>query len=125
MTYGPSRLVTDLHELGYVAEAVQAPDGTAFVVIPTFEVPCGRFVGRVIDLGLQATADFPLSVASAIHVRANPQLFEYGDTVPNVRNITASALGADWRYWSHNFGWQGEKSARRLMSQINRIFENA
>jgi len=125
MMYGPPRLITDLRDLGYAADALQAPDGTAFVLISAFDVPCGRFVGRVIDLGLQATADFPRTVASAIHVRASPQLFEYSDTLPNVRNITASALGPGWRYWSHNFGWQGEKTARRLMSQINRIFENA
>jgi len=123
--YGPARLVDDLRALGYAAEEVQAADGTRFAVIRGFVVPCGRFVERAIDLGVQATADFPRSVASAIHVLANPQLFDCGDTVPNVRNITASALGAEWRYWSHNFGWQGEKSARRLMSQINRIFANA
>lgn len=123
--YGPPRLVADLLALGYPAEEVQAPDGTRFAVIREFVVPCGRFAGRVIDISLQATADFPRSVASAIHVRANPQLFEHTDTVPNVRNITTSALGAEWRYWSHNFGWQGEKSARRLMSQVNGIFANA
>lgn len=123
--YGPPRLVADLFALGNLAEEVQAPDGTRFAVIREFVVPYGRFEGRVIGLGLQATADFPRSVASAIHVRANPQLFEHADTVPNVRNITASALGAEWRYWSHNFGWQGEKSARRLMSQVNGILANA
>jgi E2/UBC family protein E len=123
--YGPARLVIDLQELGYPAEETQVPDGTRFVIIHRYEVPCGRFTGRVIDLGILATADFPRSVASAIHVRANPQLFDYGDTQPNVRNITGSVLGAEWRYWSHNFGWQGEKSARRLMSQVNGIFANA
>lgn len=123
--YGPARLVEDLNALGYSAIEMQAADGTRFAVIPGFVVPCGRFVGRTIDLGLQATADFPRSVASAVHVKAQPQLFDNGDTVPNVRNITASALGVEWRYWSHNFGWQGEKSARRLMSQVNGIFANA
>ena len=123
--YGPGRLVEDLRTLGYDAQELRAQDGTPFAVIPAFAVPCGRFLGRVIDLGIQATPDFPRSVAAAIHVRANPQLFDYNDTQPNVRNITASALGPEWRYWSHNFGWQGEKSARRLMSQINGILANA
>lgn len=123
--YGPERLIADLRALGYEVEPVTAPDGTPFAMIPGFTVPCGRFVGRTIDLALQATPDFPRSVASAIHVRAEPQLFDYGDTQPGVRNITKSALGPEWRYWSHNFGWQGEKSARRLMSQINTVFANA
>jgi len=123
--YGPERLVEDLQGLGYAAVQVIANDGTSFAVIPGFVVPCGKFVGRSIDLGLQAPADFPRSVASAIHVRSQPHLFDHGDSVPNVRNITGSALGGEWRYWSHNFGWQGEKSARRLMSQVNGIFANA
>jgi len=123
--YGPPRLIAELQALGHPAEEHLAQDGSRFALIPGFVVSCGRFTGRQIDLALQATADFPRTVASAIHVRANPQLFDYQDTQPNVRNITQSILGPDWRYWSHNFGWQGEKSARRLMSQINGIFVNA
>lgn len=123
--YGPTRLLRDLEALGYGVREVRAPDGTSFVVISPFVVPCGRFLDREIDLGLQATADFPRTVASAIHIRANPQLFEHTDTIPNVRNITSSVLGAEWRYWSHNFGWTDERGARRLMSQVNRIFANA
>jgi hypothetical protein len=123
--YGPDRLLEDLRTLGYPAEEALAQDGTRFAIICGFVVPCGRFADRIIDLGTQPTADFPRSVSAAIHVRAAPQLFECADSVPNVRNITASTLGAEWRYWSHNFGWQDEKSARRLMSQINGIFANA
>jgi hypothetical protein len=123
--YGTARLLADLEALGYEPEELKAPDGTPFVVMRKFVVPCGRFVDRRIELGIQPTPDFPRTVASAIHVRANPQLFEYSDSQPNVRNIAASALGPEWRYWSHNFGWQEERSARRLMSQVNRIFANA
>jgi hypothetical protein len=54
-----------------------------------------------------------------------PQLFDTTDTLPDVRNITTSALGSEWRYWSHNFGWSQERSARRLMSQVNRVLANA
>jgi hypothetical protein len=123
--YGPARLLADLRDLGHEAQDIAAPNGEKFVVISPFTVPGGRFDGRVIDLGIQATADFPRTVAAAIHVRANPQLYLLGDSVPNVRNVTNSILGPDWCYWSHNFGWQSERSARRLMSQINRIFLHA
>lgn len=125
MSYGPDRFIADLESLGYAAEKLVLTDGTVFAVVPGYEIQAGKFVGRIIGLGLQATADFPRSVHSAIHVRAEPQLYETTDTVPNVRNVTASALGTEWRYWSKNFGWNGEKSARRLMSQVNSIFENA
>ena len=123
--YGAGRLLADLIALGYQPEQARLPDGSQFVIMKGFVIPCGRFADRVIDLAIQATPDFPRTVASAIHVRANPHLFECSDSLANVRNIVASALGSDWRYWSHNFGWQEERSARRLMSQVNRIFANA
>lgn len=122
--YGPSRLFAELRALGLDVAELKAPDGTVFASMIGFTVPGGRFCGRVIDLAVQATADFPITTASAIHVRANPQLYETG-TVPNVRNIQASVLGPDWRYWSHNFQWTTEKSARRLLSQVNGIFLHA
>jgi hypothetical protein len=123
--FGLARLCGDLRTLGFDVAEATAADGSQFAVVPGYEVGCGRFVGRVIELGLQATPDFPRTVASAIHVKASPQLLDFADTLPGVRNITRSALGPEWRYWSHNFGWSGEKSVRRLLSQINTIFANA
>lgn len=125
MIFGPDRLQADLEAIGFRADRVTAPDGTPFVVLRAFEVPVGRFVGRVIDLGLQATPDFPLTVASAIHVRSDPHLLDVVDSVPGKRNITISALGADWRYWSHNLGWSDPKTARRLISKVNKVFRDA
>ncbi len=124
MINGAERLVADIQALGYTVET-RTINGSVFAVLPEYEVAVGQFAGRVIDLGIQATADFPRSVQAAIHVRAEPQLYEM-HSVPNVRTVMASQLGADWRYWSHNFGWAGEeRTARRLMSQINTIFERA
>ncbi len=125
MIFGADRLRSDLTSIGFPAERASGHDGTLFVVIPGFEVPCGRFVGRVIDLGLQATADYPLTVASAIHVRSDPHLLDIADTVPGRRNIVESALGAEWRYWSHNLGWSEPKTGRRLISKVNKVFEDA
>ena len=123
--YGPERLVAELRELGHAAELVTANGN--FAVIRDFEIPLGRFVGRIIDLGIPTTPDFPRSIGASIHVRCTPQLFEKTDTVPNVRNIIDSGLGPEWRYWSHNFGWQGEtgRSAARLMAKVNGVFERA
>lgn len=122
--YGPKRLIADLGELGYKATLVEAGDNQ-FAVISGYEVEIGRFKDRVIDLGIMATADYPRTVAAAIHVQANPQLFEKSDSVANVRNITDSQLGEGWRYWSHNFQWTEERTTRRLISQINGIFKDA
>lgn len=123
--FGPERLLFDLQKLGYEAEIVVGSDNNSFVIIRGYEVLLGRFAGRIIDLGIMATADYPRSVASAIHVKAKPQLLEKSDTVPNVRNITDSALGTEWRYWSKTFNWNGEHNTRRLISQVNTIFKDA
>jgi len=123
--YGIARLIEELGALGYEVRETTVPSGEKFAVISPFMIPGGRFADRLIHLGLQGTPDFPRTVASAIHVRATPHLYDVGDSVPNVRNIQASALGVEWRYWSHNFGWQGERNARHLMTQINGIFLNA
>jgi hypothetical protein len=123
--YGPPRLRDELEGLGFVAEPIRAGD-LDFVILRDFEIQVGRFTGRVIDLGLPATPDFPRSVGSSIHVRCNPQLLEY-QNVPNVLNIIQSALGPEWRYWSFNFNWRGERdrSAARLLYHINAVFERA
>lgn len=123
--FGPERLLSDVRNLGFEAEISKGRDNNSFVVIRGYEVLLGRFAGRIIDLGIMAPPDYPRSVASAIHIKANPQLLEKTDTVPNVRNITDSALGEEWRYWSKNFNWTGDHSTRRLISQINTIFKDA
>lgn len=123
--YGPQRLLQELTELGHpvVEERVA---GNIFLIIPQYEIELGRFLGRVIDLGIQATGDYPRTVASSIHVRATPQLFEKTDSAPKVRNIIDSPLGSDWRYWSLNFGWTSAGgSARRLLNQIKGVFRDA
>jgi hypothetical protein len=123
--YGPERLLSDLAELGYPVEQVVA-DRILYVVIPSYEIEVGRFQGRVIDLAIPSTPDFPRTAAPSIHIRANPQLLEKTDSIQGVRNIIDSPLGPEWRYWSRNFCWNGtEKSTRRLMNQIKGIFANA
>lgn len=122
--YGVDRLLMDLRELGHEAVRMTA-GGQEFAVIRSFTVPLGRFAGQEIDLGLPAPPNYPASVGASIHVRSTPHLFDRSDTVPNVRNILESPLGPEWRYWSINFGWIGERTTRRLLSQINTVFNNA
>jgi hypothetical protein len=124
-SFGPERLTRDLIEEGYPdAGIVRGSDGHVYVVTQRYEVLHGRFAGRTIGLGVLAPGDYPRTVGSSIHVHSNPILLDQGDTIPGRRNITASALGPEWRYWSHNFGWNGERGTRRLLSQINEIFQH-
>ena len=122
---GPERLISELVEVGYEAELVKGNDGLLYAVIQDYEIPLGQFVGRVIDLGILATVDFPQSVGSSIHIRVNPQLFEKTDTIKGIRNITVSKLGDEWRYWSINFNWNQQHHVKRLMAQIAGVFDDA
>ena len=124
MSFGPDRFIEDLQALGLKVEKVEVQSGVIFAVTPEFLIEAGKFEGRVIGLGLQCTADFPRSVHSSIHVKATPQLYDT-QNIPNVRNIQASLLGPEWRYWSKNFNWTNERNARQLISKINRIFLDA
>jgi hypothetical protein len=123
--FGPERFLEELTALGYQPELIVASDDNKYAILRDYEIPLGKFGGRKIDLGMLATNDFPISVTSAIHVRADPQLYEKTDTVANVRNITDSKLGQEWRYWSINFNWKKGYSTRRLLSKINTVFQNA
>lgn len=125
MEFGIARLIADLRALGYDrVQQVIASDGNPFAVLSDHVVPIGQFQGRVIDLALPAPPNYPQGVAASIHVRSAPQLLPDG-SVANKRNVVASPLGPEWRYWSHNFGWSGERSTRELMTQVNRIFHDA
>lgn len=122
MSRGVERLLADLQELGLAAEKAVDGNGAIYGIVPGFTVEVGRFAGRVIDLGIPVPENFPEAFGASIHVRATPQLVDKHDSVPNVRNIVDSALGPEWRYWSHNFGDGGSRTTRRLLSQINLIF---
>ena len=124
-SFGPDRFVKELTHLGHQPELIVASDKNKYAVIRDYEIPLGQFHERTIDLGMLATNDFPISVTSAIHIRAEPQLYEKTDTAQNVRNILDSVLGFDWLYWSINFNWEKGYSTRRLMSKINTVFQNA
>ena len=125
--YGPDRLIEELTKLGYTVETATGNDKNIYAVLPNYEIVVGKFQGRIIDLGLQTAPDYPNTVHSAIHVKAVPQLYEPAENIQNVRNVQASQLGAEWRYWSKNFNWNAEKekTARRLMARITTIFEHA
>lgn len=124
MSRGVERLVADLNELGFEAQGAKDPNGAAFAVVSGYTVELGRFAGRVIDLGIPAPENYPEAFGSSIHVRTTPQLLEKNDSLPNVRNIVDSSLGPEWRYWSHNFGAGGDRTTRRLLSQVNLIFHH-
>ena len=111
MSYGPEKLRLDLQGIGYASELVVGTDNVAYAILRNFIVPSGRFINRTIDLGIPAPNDYPRRVGASIHVKADPQLYDYKDTIPGVRNIIQSGLGPEWRYWSFQFNCRPEETA--------------
>jgi hypothetical protein len=126
MNFGIERLLQDLKDIGFAnAEPISDNNNAQYVVLKNFEVPVGRFAGRIIDLAIPAPSDYGRNVGSAIHVRSSPHLLDKPDSVPGVKNIVESALGGDWRYWSHRFIYHPGETTQRLMYQINSVLRYA
>lgn len=124
MNYGPDRLIQELKDEGYELELMKGRDNQDFVVIQSFLIPVGQFKGKVVDLGIPAPNDYGRSVGASIHLRSVPHLLDMKDTIPAKRNIIASPLGEEWRYWSHRFTCDPANTTRSLLSQINRVFRD-
>lgn len=124
---GINRLVQDLCDRGYPQVSVQAATDFSYAVIPGFIIPAGSFAGRVIDLAIPATTDYPRSFPASMHIRATPHLVPFG-SLPNglgglKRNVIPSSLGADWQYWSYRFDNQHlVNPTGEILSQINECF---
>lgn len=121
--YGIDRFLEDLVNLGHSCIKGIGTDGIQFAIIQDFEIQTGKFQGRIIDLGIPIPNDYPRLIGSSIHVKASPQLLDYTDTIPNVRNIIGSSLGADWRYWSFRLSIHPENTTSNILYQIHGIFQ--
>lgn len=118
---GIERLVHDLREQGYEhVQTLSDGQGTAYAVLPNFEIPAGSFAGRVIDLAIPAPADYPRVLHSSIQLRATPHLVPFANT--GTRNAIESPLGPDWQYWSYQFINRPANPTAELMTQINAVF---
>jgi hypothetical protein len=124
MLIGIERIVQDLLALNYDGvERRTGSDQITYAVIPEFKIPAGSFDGRIIGLGIPVPADYPRSSGRSIHIKADPVLFPLG-SVPGVRNVIASILGAEWQYWSFEFILSPANPTTDLMCKINAIFRS-
>lgn len=123
MNYGIEWLLADLKLLGYDPVAIKDSSGLNYAMIGGFIIPAGKFEGRVIDLAIPAPPDYGRIVGSSMHIKSNPILVDY-QNVPSVRNVIASNLGSEWRYWSFAFKFLPANPTEYLMSQIITILKN-
>lgn len=88
-----------LRGLGLPVEAAQDSSGHPYIVVRKFVIPCGPLAGRACDVALARCQTIPYVVPPAIHTR--PALVPMDMTGP--LKTQASALGAEWQYWSRRF----------------------
>jgi hypothetical protein len=116
---------SELRALGYSVD--EYPGDRAVV---TFEVPVGRFAGRVIRLGFEVPGDYPMTPPSGPHISPPLLPLHPQNDIPHPlggvheRPEFAKIVGGEWQYWSRPFPEWGssEKTARVYMAFIRHLF---
>lgn len=122
MSFGVERLVKDLIDLGFSeVSTIKDSGNNIYALITNYEILAGNFAGKEIKLAIPAPAQYPQLLGASIHLCSEPHLVEFG-SIPNVRNVIASPLGAEWQYWSYQFKIGAINPTSELLSQINEIF---
>jgi hypothetical protein len=107
-------LVDALRAIGFNARVESRVGGVA---IDGYPVCIGRHAGDKVDVAL--AIDYPFTPPVGLHFRAS-----YGTLGQN--NVSQSALGADWQYWSRRYvEWRSDRSPRSVVAYINRILLDA
>lgn len=108
-------LANQFKNLGHTVDLSFREHGV--VVVKNFEIQVGPHAGIKIDVGIPAR-DFPFTPPAGLHLR--PIL------VPNGQNnVNPSPLGHDWQYWSRRLTeWSLDRSARHIISYINKVLIN-
>ena len=109
-------LAKEFESLGYQVDHSYSKNGV--VVLKAFRIAVGRHAGKTVDIGV-SEQDFPFTPPAGIHV--TPSLAANG-----TNNINLSPLGGNWQYWSRRLtDWTTNRSAKHIISYINRIFADA
>jgi len=110
------QLAKEFESLGFQVDRSYAQHGV--VVLKSFQIPIGRYVGKVVEIGVHGQ-DFPFTPPAGFHV--NPPL------VPNgANNISQSPLGGTWQYWSRRLSeWTTNRSAKHILSYIHKVLLDA
>jgi hypothetical protein len=93
-------------------------------VIIAYTVPCGRFIGQEIRLGLEIPTDFPLTPPSGPHI--SPHLLPMNSSAPgHPERVAESPFGSDWQYWSRPFReWPNTaRTVKAYMAHIRHLFD--
>lgn len=109
--------INQLETLGYsTQELSHGMVGIKYVV------PIGKNSGKSVELAFQVPNDFPMNCPPGPHFKS--QVFQ--GWVEPLRNIHASPLGSDWRYWSRPFpDWnRTQRTVKSYLAHIKNLLVN-
>jgi hypothetical protein len=105
-----AQLIEAFKTMGLDAQLDQRVSGVLF---KGYRIPIGRHAGEVVDVAV--AIDYPCTPPVGVHVHA-----PYGAVGQN--NVSASALGGDWRYYSRRYAeWRADRSPRSVVAYVNKI----
>jgi hypothetical protein len=78
-------------------------------------IPDGKFAGETRRIAAEVPADFPLNPPPGPHISP--------PTTHPAGAVHASALGADWVYWSRPAqGWPSDRTVRAWVRHVRSLF---
>jgi hypothetical protein len=123
---GIACFVAGLVSLGY--KPTIAPGKSEHVYFE-YEIPAGKFAGRLVRLGMIVPQDFPLTAPGGIHVSPRFHPNQGGGVHPTggIHDSTdfQGAVGGEWQYWSRPYtGWStAKKAVATYMSHVWKLWD--
>jgi hypothetical protein len=121
---GRQEFIAELEALGHKVE--RDSDHEDRIKFP-YEIPVGKFAGRMITLGLVVQGDFPMNPpASGPHLTPELLPIHTQSTPHPVGGVHRSEqFGDGWQYWSRPCeNWaKTDRTAKAYMAFIRRLFE--
>ncbi len=115
---GVAEFARQLEELGYVAE-VQEGDKLSY----RYEVPCGGWRGKSLQLGFEVPTDFPRTPPHGPHF--SPKLLPENTNVnTHPARVHASSFGPEWMHWSRPIPkWdESDRSVATYLAWVKGLF---
>lgn len=114
MIMGKADFINQLKVLGYSTQELSHG-----MISVKYIIPIGKNSGKTVELALQVPNDFPMNCPPGPHFRSTCIL----DWVEPNKNIHASPLGSEWKYWSRPFpDWnRTQKTVKSYFAHIKNL----
>ena len=118
-----SDFLSQLQVMGYTVQELAIAPHTYWVF--DYEIPLGKFRGRIVQVGLLASDSFPMDPPPGPHF--NPHLLPVTNQggVHPLGGIHNSPLGQVWQYWSRPFtGWsKTDRTVKTYIAHLKNLLD--